>query len=94
MSSTSHSAVLDNYGHYTTFSFDGTTITFLTGRNLVRYLSVDEWDAGYIVVTCLNRDGSQVEDYIDLVPILENLYIDPDEFLRPITDVRIARGRI
>lgn len=29
------------------------------------------------------------EEYIDLIPILENLYFDPDEFLNPIQKVRI-----
>ena len=32
----------------------------------------------------------EVEEYIDLVPILENLYMDPDDFLSPIQKVRIA----
>ena len=31
----------------------------------------------------------EYEDYIDLVPILENLYMDPDEFLKPIKGVEI-----
>lgn len=30
------------------------------------------------------------EDYIDLIPILENLFIDPNEFLNGIERVRIA----
>ena len=30
------------------------------------------------------------EEYIDLVPILENLYIDSDEFLKQIEKVRIS----
>ena len=29
------------------------------------------------------------EDYIDLQPILDNLYIDQDHFLDPIKEVRI-----
>lgn len=29
------------------------------------------------------------EEYIDLVPILENLYFDANEFLSPIQKVRI-----
>ena len=31
------------------------------------------------------------EDYIDLIPVLENLYIDADEFLEPIKKVRVSR---
>ena len=29
------------------------------------------------------------EEYIDLIPVLETLYIDPDEFLEPIKGVKI-----
>lgn len=29
------------------------------------------------------------EEYIDLIPILEKLYIAPEEFLRPIKGVKI-----
>ena len=30
------------------------------------------------------------EEYIDLKPILDDLYIDPESFLKPIKKVRIA----
>ena len=30
-----------------------------------------------------------VEEYIDLLPILQNLYINPKDFLKPIKSVRI-----
>ena len=29
------------------------------------------------------------EEYIDLIPILENLYISPEEFLKEIKEVKI-----
>lgn len=29
------------------------------------------------------------EEYIDLIPILQNLYINAEEFLKPITNVEI-----
>ena len=32
------------------------------------------------------------EDYIDLVPILQNLYFDVDKFLNPIKGVEVANG--
>ena len=32
------------------------------------------------------------EEYIDLVPILENLYFDVDKFLNPIKGVEVANG--
>ena len=33
--------------------------------------------------------ADEEEEYIDLVPILQNLYFDVDEFLEPIKKVRI-----
>ena len=33
---------------------------------------------------------SDTEEYIDLVPILQNLYIDPDPFLAPIKSVEVS----
>ena len=42
-----------------------------------------------MVVDCENNDSSVVEDYIDLFPILENLYMNPDLFLKNIEEVRL-----
>ncbi|MGM9528939.1 MAG: hypothetical protein ACI3XH_02955 [Phascolarctobacterium sp.] len=84
-------AFLSNEGEYTTFAFRDRVITFLTGNGLERYAKVLEWDHGYLVVLCKNKNEEELEeDYIDLIPILENLYIDSDEFLNPIKEVRIA----
>ena len=33
------------------------------------------------------------EEYIDLIPILKNLYIDAAHFLKPIKEVRLAYGQ-
>ena len=49
-----------------------------------------EWENGYIAVTAKYKGLPEEEEYIDLVPILENLYIDPDEFLKQIEKVRIS----
>ena len=35
------------------------------------------------------RNLNEMEEYIDLIPILQNLYYDVDEFLNPIKEVRI-----
>lgn len=32
------------------------------------------------------------EEYIDLIPILENLYFDVDKFLKPIKGVEVTNG--
>ncbi len=49
-----------------------------------------EWGHGYLVVMAKYRHNlKDEEEYIDLVPILENLYIDADSFLDQIEEVRI-----
>ena len=82
-------AYLSNYDDYTTFSYGDRTITFLTGKKLRRYTDIKEWDKGYMVVECENRDNTRNEDYIDLIPILRNLYFDPDLFLENIQEVQL-----
>nr|WP_290071946.1 hypothetical protein [Adlercreutzia caecimuris] len=49
-----------------------------------------EWDHGYLVVNARYRGLPDTEEYIDLVPILQNLYIDPDPFLAPIKSVEVS----
>lgn len=84
-------AVLSCDGPYTSFSFGGHEIRFRTPKTLVRYVDVREWDKGYLVVNA-EYDGcpDPVEEFIDLVPILRNLYFDVDEFLAPIEEVAVA----
>jgi hypothetical protein len=56
---------------------------------------VKEWDNGYLVVDAVysqNKD-KLVEDYIDLIPILKDLYIDPEHFLQPIKSVEVDNVR-
>ena len=53
-------------------------------KDIQKYLN------GYIAVTAKYKGLPEEEEYIDLVPILENLYIDPDEFLKQIEKVRIS----
>ena len=81
-------AILSSSGEYTSFSYGGRNIRFMTSYALEKYTEVKEWDNGYIVVTA-RYSGKDVEDYIDLIPILKNLYIDPDVFLKPIKKVSI-----
>ena len=35
------------------------------------------------------RGLGETEEYIDLLPILKNLYINPETFLKPIKSVKI-----
>lgn len=83
-------ALLGSDGDLTSFTYGPTTIRFRTSPKLKRWLSVKEWDDGYIVVDgdFAGQDGP-IEDYIDLKPILERLYIDPEGFLAPIKEVHV-----
>lgn len=76
-------AILSSCGNMTSFSFGGKNIRFTTPACLDKYVEVKEWDFGYIVVTA-RYSGEDEEDYIDLLPISRNLYIDVDKFLKPI----------
>ena len=83
-------AVLSSFDKYTTFSFAGKTLTFRTCDGLERYTRVLKWDDGYIeVMAKYKRMDCEIEEYIDLDPVLEGLYMDRDAFLRPIKNVRI-----
>ena len=88
-----HTAVLGSTGRYTTFSHAGRTLTFRTCAGLVRYLRVLRWDNGYLEVLAEYRQRpAPVEEYIDLVPVLERLRMDKDAFLSPIRNVRLAHA--
>lgn len=84
-----NSAVLSHSGSMTSFSFLDRTIRFRTSPHLERYTRVVEWDNGYLVVMAKYSGQPEEEEYIDLIPILKNLYINADEFLHPIKEVRI-----
>ena len=90
-STTSHEAVLSSSEGFTAFSFGEYHIRFRAPYSLERYVDVVTWDDGYLVVMAkYKHDPEPEEEYIDLKPILESLYIDPVAFLKPIKNVRIA----
>ena len=83
-------AVLSSFDKYTTFTFNGKTLTFRTCNGLERYVKILTWDNGYIEVLAKYRQrNKEIEEYIDLDPVLEGLYMDKQEFLKPIKNVRI-----
>ena len=83
-------ATLSSNGDFTIFTFGTHTIRFRTSPRLVKYTSVKEWDKGYLVVDALYSSIPHVEEeYIDLVPILNNLYFDAERELAPIKEVSI-----
>lgn len=82
-------ATLSNEKNYTVFQFNGHIIRFTAPYSLEYYTEVKEWDKGYLVVMAKYKNLNEVEQYIDLVPILQNLYYDVDEFLTPVKEVQI-----
>ena len=89
--SENHEAILSSAEGFTAFSFGGYLIRFRAPYSLERYVDVLTWDDGYLVVMAKYKHNAEPEEeYIDLKPILEGLYIDPVAFLKPIKNVRIA----
>ena len=82
-------ATLTSRGGYSIFEFNNQMIRFATSDKLERYTKVIEWDNGYLVVMAKYKGIEEVEEYIDLVPILERLYYNVNEFLKPINEVKI-----
>ena len=89
--STGHEAILSSAEGFTAFSFGGYNIRFKAPYSLERYVDVVRWDNGYLVVLAKYiHNAEPEEEYIDLKPILDGLYIDSDAFLKPIKNVRVA----
>lgn len=87
----SNEAELSSSDGFTTFSFGGRRIRFKAPYSLERYVDVVRWNNGYLVVLAKYRHNAEPEEeYIDLKPILDGLYIDSASFLKPIKSVRIA----
>lgn len=83
-------AYLSNKGRYTIFKYGDTELKFIGPYSLERYENVVEWDNGYLVVmTKYSHNEDLEEEYIDLIPVLQNLYMDEEEFLSPIKRVEV-----
>lgn len=86
-------AILSNDSNFTVFRYGDFTIRFKAPYSLERYTAVKEWDNGYLVVMAkYSHNDESEEEYIDLIPILENLYISPQKFLKPIKEVKIENA--
>lgn len=84
-------AELSSDKNYTIFCYGSYRIRFRAPYSLERYTEVKEWDHGYLVVMAKYSHNSEAEEeYIDLVPILENLYFDAENFLEPIQKVQVV----
>ena len=87
----SDEAILSSSDGFTAFSFGGYRIRFRAPYSLERYVDVVKWDDGYLVVLAkYSHNPEPEEEYIDLKPILDDLYIDSASFLKPFKSVRIA----
>lgn len=90
MDNSSNTAYLSNDGRYTIFRFGDKRLKFIGPYSLERYTKVTTWDNGYIVVmTKYAHNQKEIEEYIDLIPILENLNMNPDKFLNQIKNVEV-----
>lgn len=86
-------AVLSKENNFIIFSYGNRIIRFKAPYSLEKFTSVREWDSGYLVVMAkYAHNEKSEEEYIDLIPILENLYISPQEFLKPIKEVKIKNA--
>lgn len=75
------------------FQYGNRVIRFRGPYSLERFTSIKKWDNGYLVVMAKYRHNQESEEeYIDLIPILENLYIDAPKFLEPIKDVELVNS--
>lgn len=86
-------AILGNDEYFTVFSFGNRVIRFRAPYSLEKYTSVKEWDNGYLVVMAkYSHNAEPEEEYIDLRPILGDLYINADEFLSKISNVVLSQA--
>ena len=82
-------ARLSSAGSYSVFSYGDDVIRFATSPRLVKYTRIKQWNDGYLEVGADYGKG-EVEDYIDMRAILDNLYYDTDAFLSKIDKVEVA----
>ena len=86
-----NTATLGYQGKFAVFKYGDRVIRFKAPYSLEKFTDIKEWDNGYLVVMAKYKNKEPEEDYIDIVPILENLYINPDIFLKPIKQVILEK---
>ena len=91
MSNRDSTAYISSEGRYTIFKHGDDRLKFIAPYSLEKYTRVVEWDRGYLVVMAkYSHSSEEIEEYIDLIPIIDSLKIDRDEFLKPIKRVEVA----
>ena len=87
---TNNYATLSNDVFFSVFKYGGIEVRFKSPYSLEKYTEIKSWNNGYIVVMAkYNHNETAEEEYIDLDPILEDLYIDSKTFLKPIKYVKV-----
>ena len=87
-------AYLSNDKDMIQFRYGDKIIRFRGQYSLERFISIKEWDNGYIVVMAKYQHNTELEEeYIDMIPVLRDLYIDATVFLKPIKEVRLVYGQ-
>lgn len=87
-------AYLSNNKDMIKFRCGERTVRFRGPYSLEYFTSVKDWDNGYMVVMAKYQHNQEPEEeYIDLIPILKDLYIDASQFLKPIKEVRLDYGQ-
>ena len=87
-------AYLSNDKDMIKFQYEEKIIRFRGPYSLERFISIKEWDNGYIVVMAKYQHNTELEEeYIDMIPVLRDLYIDASVFLKPIKEVRLVYGQ-
>lgn len=81
--------LLTSKGRYTKFSFMDYTITFMTSRDLVRYVKVKSIEDGVLTVSCVGKEKKEYEDYIDLPYVMTTLRMNPQVYLRGMKGVEV-----
>jgi hypothetical protein len=90
MAESNTQAILSNKHEMTSFKYGDYNIRFRSPNILKKYTEVKKWDNDYLVVMADYEGMGPTEEYIDLIPILQNLYITPDTFLKNIKTVKIG----
>lgn len=87
-------AYLSNDKDMIKFRYGERNIRFRGPYSLEYFTEIKEWDNGYIVVMAKYQHNKEPEEeYIDLIPILKNLYIDASKFLKPIKEVSLENEK-
>ena len=81
--------ILTSKDRYTKFSYMDYTITFMTSKDLIRYVSVKDINDGILTVSCVGKVKKEYEDYIDLPYILTTLKMNPDVYLKGLKGVEV-----